>query len=449
MKDLTKGNITKLIVSFALPLLFGNIFQLFYNLADTRIVGQFLGDNALAAIGATSSLNWVIIGFLNGLANGFAIVGARFFGAKDHNRVRRAFAHAITLGMATAIIFTAFSLAFIDPILKHMNTPAEIMPQAKGYIYIILAGMTVTMLYNVCAGMLGAIGDTVSPLIFLIISTFVNILLDLLFVLVLKTGVKGAAYATIISQVLSVILCVIFIFKKHKILIPRLKDFKFNIPLAGDMYAAGASMGLMISLVGIGTVVIQGAINNFGTQIIVAHTTARKISEMFMLPISVFGMASATFSSQNYGAGKIDRVRKGLLQTTLITWVWSVIVILITWIGTPFLVKLITGITDTETVKIVVKYMKINTAFYFILDIVIMFRNALQGVGDKITPIVSSIIELVGKCLMAMFLAPRVGYFGIIINEPIVWIGMALCLAVGFLSNKTLGIKSRKKLLAD
>lgn len=447
MKDLTKGNITKLIFSFALPLLFGNIFQLFYNLADTRIVGQFLGNNALASIGATSSLNWVIIGFLNGLANGFAIVTARFFGAKDHKRLKKAFAHAITLGLITSIVFTVFSLVFIDQILDYMNIPAEIYQDAKNYIYIILAGMTVTMIYNVCAGMLSAIGDTVSPLIFLIISTIVNIVLDLLFVLVLKSGIKGAAYATIIAQILSVVLCVVFILKKHRFIVPQSSDFKFNRRLAWEMYATGASMGLMISLVGIGTVILQGSINKFGTQIIVAHTTARKISEIFMMPISVFGMAAATFSSQNYGAGKIDRVKKGLMQTTIITWGWSVIVILITWLATPFLIRLITGIVDVETVSIVVKYMKINTAFYFVLDIVIVFRNALQGVGDKIIPIVSSVVELVGKCLMAVYLAPRLGYFGIIINEPIVWAGMAVCLALGFLSNKTLGIRAKQKSL--
>lgn len=306
MKDLTKGNITKLILMFALPLLLGNVFQLFYNLADTRIVGQTLGKNAIAALGATSSVNTVIIGFLNGLTNGFALVTARFFGAKEFDRLKKSVAHALTLGIATAIALTALSLAFIDPLLKALNTPDNIFKQAKTYIVIILAGMIISMFYNICAGILRAVGDTVSPLIFLIISTIANIGLDLLFILGFKMGVEGAAYATLIAQGISVVLCIIYIIKKHKFLIPSKSDFRFNFKLAGDMYATGVSMGLMISLVGIGTVIMQGAINIFGTDIIVAHTTARKISEIFMLPISVFGAASATFSSQNYGAGRTD-----------------------------------------------------------------------------------------------------------------------------------------------
>ena len=422
MKDLTKGNITKLILMFALPLLLGNVFQLFYNLADTRIVGQTLGKNAIAALGATSSVNTVIIGFLNGLTNGFALVTARFFGAKEFDRLKKSVAHALTLGIATAIALTALSLAFIDPLLKALNTPDNIFKQAKT---------------NICAGVLRAVGDTVSPLIFLIISTIANIGLDLLFILGFKMGVEGAAYATLIAQGISVVLCIIYIIKKHKFLIPSKSDFRFNFKLAGDMYATGVSMGLMISLVGIGTVIMQGAINIFGTDIIVAHTTARKISEIFMLPISVFGAASATFSSQNYGAGRIDRVKEGVKKATLITWGWSVIVIAATWLFTPFFAHLITGISDPEIVGTVEKYMKINTAFYFILGIVIVFRNALQGVGDKITPIASSIIELLGKFAVAMILAPRMGYFGIMISEPLVWAGMAVMLGIGFAANKT------------
>lgn len=448
MKDLTKGNIPKLIFSFAIPLLFGNIFQLFYNLADTRIVGEFVGENALGAVGATSALNTVIVGFLNGLSNGFGIVSAKYFGEKSYDKLKRSVAHALMLGLGTSLIFTIASLIFTEPLLKVLNTPNSIIEQSKAYITIIFAGMTATLLYNVCAGMLSAIGDTLSPLIFLIISTFVNIGLDLLFVRVFNMGVEGAAYATIIAQALSFILCMIYIAKKHRILVPRLKDFKLDKRLSLDMYSTGFSMGLMISLVGIGTVVMQGAINNFGTKIIVSHTISRKISEIYFLPISVFGMASATFSSQNFGAGKIDRVKKGLITTTLITFGWSLIVILASWTITPFLAKLITGTSNSEIIAITVKYMKINTALYFVLDIVIMFRNALQGVGDKITPIVSSIIELVGKCLVAKMLAPKLGYLGIMISEPLVWIGMAIILTIGFLTNKNLRNKQSVKTAA-
>lgn len=438
MKDLTKGSPIKLLLSFAVPLLLGNIFQLFYNLADTRIVGETLGETAIAALGATSSVNTVIVGFLNGLTNGFALLTARFFGARDEKRLRQSVAATLILGFATAAVLTLASLVFLDPLLKALNTPADIFAQAKAYIRVILAGMAISMCYNICAAVLRAVGDTVTPLIILIVSTVINIGLDLLFILSFGMGVEGAAYATLIAQLISSVLCVIYIFRRHTELVPHAEHFHFGARLAGDMYASGLSMGLMISLVGIGTVIMQGAINIFGTDIIVSHTASRKISEMFMLPISVFGAAAATFSGQNYGAGDLKRVRSGVYYATLITWVWSAVVILICFTSTPLLVKLVTGITDPEIVSVSRRYMMINTPFYFVLGIVIVFRNALQGVGDKITPIASSILELAGKFAVAMVLAPRLGYFGIMISEPLVWIGMAVILGIGFFRNRSI-----------
>lgn len=438
MKKLTEGSPARLIIGFAIPLLLGNVFQLFYSLADTRIVGETLGENALAALGATAAINTVIIGFLNGLTNGFALLTARFFGAKDEKNMRRTVAATLVLGFATAVVLTFLSLVFLDPLLHLLNTPDEIFVQAKAYIRIILAGMAITMCYNICAAVLRAVGDTVTPLVFLIISTFINIALDLLFIKGFGGGVEGAAYATLIAQLLSVVLCIVYIFRKYHILIPDRASFGFSAKLAGDMYATGLSMGLMISLVGIGTVIIQGAINIFGTDIIVSHTASRKISDMFMLPISVFGASAATFAGQNYGAGKIKRVKQGIYSATIITWVWSAVVITVAYAFTPFLVHFITGIDNAEIIDVSRKYLWVNTPFYFILDIVIVFRNALQGVGDKITPILSSILELIGKFAVAMALAPRLGYFGVMISEPLVWIGMAAILAFGFFCNKTI-----------
>lgn len=436
MKELTSGKPLKLLISFSIPLLFGNIFQLFYNLADTRIVGQTLGEDALAALGATAAINSVVIGFLNGLTNGFALITARFFGAKEMDRLKKSVAATIVLGIGTGIILTILSLIFLDPLLRWLNTPEEIFSQAKTFISIILGGMIITMCYNICAATLRAVGDTVSPLIFLIISTIVNVGLDFLFILGFDMGVEGAAYATLISQLLSVALCVIYIFKKHRFLLPNAESFKFTKKLAGDMYATGVSMGLMISLVGIGTVIMQGAINAFGTTTIVSHTASRKISEIFMLPISVFGAAAATFSSQNYGAGELKRVRQGVISSTALSWIWSLFVIIMCYLFTPFFVHLVTGIREPQIVELSRRYMEINTPWYFILGIVIVFRNALQGVGNKIIPIASSVIELIGKLLVAKALAPRLGYFGIMISEPLVWIFMAIILAVGFFTNK-------------
>lgn len=431
-----------LIIRFAMPLLLGNLFQLFYNLADTRIAGQFLGENAIAAVGATSALNTVIIGFLNGLTNGFALVTARFFGAKDFEKMRKTVGHSLTLGLCTAAVLTAASLVFLDPLLKVLNTPANILPTAKAYIGVIMAGMVITMLYNVCAACLRAIGDTVSPLIFLIIATVINVGLDILFIPGLKMNVEGAAYATLIAQGISVVLCVIYIFHKHPQLIPKKTDFIPEKKLASDMYASGASMGLMISLIGIGTLIMQGAINIFGEKTIVAHTAARKISEMYMLPITVLGAAAATISGQNYGAGEINRVRECVFKSTLITWIWAVIVVLVTWFFTPQLTRLVTGLSGSEIIGTVSRYLKFNTVCYFILGIVIVLRNALQGIGEKISPILSSLLELAGKFAVAWYLAPKMGYDGIIVSEPLVWTGMSIILCIAFFTNKT--IRNRK-----
>jgi putative MATE family efflux protein len=433
---------TWLIISFSVPLLLGNIFQIFYSLADTRIVGQFLGEGALAAVGATSSLNSVIIGFLNGLTNGFALLTARFFGAGDSRRMRKTIAHSIVMGMLTAVVLTAASLIVLKPTLAALNTPESIMHDAKSYIAIILGGMIVTALYNLCAASLRAVGDTVSPLIILIISTIVNIILDVIFILVFKMGVSGAAVATIISQTISAVLCVIYIIRKHPELVPKKEDFRFDKRLAADMYVQGASMGLMISIVGIGTLIMQGAVNSFGETTIVAHTTARKLTEIYMLPISIFGTASATISGQNYGAGRIDRVKECVIKTTLIAWVWSALVIVLTAFATGQLSHLITGIENKEVTATVVRYMKINTACYFILSIVIVFRNALQGVGAKAAPLLSSVLELLGKFAVAKVLAPLLGYFGIIISEPVVWTGMAIILGIGFFTSGALKLKT-------
>lgn len=430
---MTKGNITKLLIAFAVPMLLGNIFQLFYNLADTRIVGENLGKNALGALGTTSALNSMIIGFLNGMTNGFSIVTARFFGAKDEKSMRKTVAISLVLGLMISAVFTVLSLNFMDVFLRKLSTPQNFFEDAKAYITVIMAGMTLTMLYNLFSAILRAVGDTVSPLIFLIVSTIINIVLDLLFIKSFHMGVKGAAYATVIAQGVSVVLCIIYVIAKHKELIPKRDDFKPDFKLAGNMLATGTSMGLMISLVCIGSVIMQGAINSFDSDTIVAHTTARKISEIYFLPISVFGAAAATMTSQNYGAKEIQRVKQGIWKATLLTWGWSMIVTVLSFLCTPQIATLITSITDKNILGIVDKYMKINTSFYLILTLVIIFRNALQGMDDKISPMLSSVLELVGKVWVAKKLAPKLGYLGIIVSEPLVWIGMAVILGIGLI----------------
>lgn len=430
MKDLTKGNPGKLIIQFAIPIFIGNIFQLFYNLVDTRIVGSILGNDALAAVGATSTINNLLIGFLIGLTNGFAIWVARDFGAHREEEMRKNVAGTLILGVAISLILTAISVSLLPQLLRLLNMPEELMASGIAYIRVILLGMTAAMLYNVCASVLRAIGDTLTPLCFLIFSTVLNIGLDYFCILVLGMGVEGAAYATITSQCVAALLCFVYIWKRYPMLHLHKEDFKLERRLVRTLMESGLSMGLMHSLVSLGTVVLQGAINTFGTNIIVAHTGARKITELFMLPFSVLGMTMATYCSQNLGAHQIERIKKGIKMVMCAAWCWCVVVIVASYTLAPTLVRLITATQIPEVVETASLYLRIDTLFYGVTACISIFRNSLQGLGDHTTPIISSAIEFAGKIMVVIVLTPRLHYMGIILAEPIVWILMVIPLIV-------------------
>ena len=439
MKDLTKGKILPLLLGFAVPIAVGNIFQLFYSLADTRIVGSFLGEEALAAVGATSSLNNMIIGFLLGMTNGFAIIVARYFGAKDHDNLKRAVAATFILGIGMAFIFTIVSVSLLRFILVGLQTPKNLLDLSVEYFRIILFGMTGAMLYNVCAGLFRAIGDSLTPLLFLIASTFVNIGLDLLFVCVFHLGVAGAAWATILSQYGSFACCFIYMRKRYDILLFGKKDCHLKRDMVKEMLSIGFSMGFMNSLINIGSVALPAAINYLQeTNYIVAHTAARKITEVFMLPFSVFGTTMATFCGQNLGAGKNDRIKKGLWRVIWITWAWCAGMIILAYTVEPVLVHLITDTTQVKVIATASLYLRMNTILYFIPAVICILRNAMQGIGDSITPVISSSLELLCKVLVAVFLTPYLGYWAIIWSEPISWVIMVIPLLIRIANNPVL-----------
>lgn len=444
MKDLTKGNSTKLIIEFTIPVLIGNILQLLYSLIDTRIVGENLGNMSLAAVGATNPVNTLIVGFLLGLTNGFAIQVSRSFGAGNKDELRKSVAGTIKLGLIVSIILTIVSLVFLKPLLIALNTKEELLEESYAYISIIFAGMTASMLYNVCASILRAIGDTITPLVFLGMSTVLNIVGDLFFIKVVKLGVRGAAIATVIAQVISFVLCALYMWKKYEILRIKKSDFKVPQGMIKNMFKSGLSMGFMMSLVSLGTVALQGTINTFSNNTIVAHTAARKITELYMLLFGVLGTTMATFCSQNLGAGKVDRIKKALKGTILVSFVWSIGMMVLSYTVAPKLVYLVTATDEVEVIDIACKYLRIDTLFYFFPAMISIIRNAMQGIGDHITPIISSGIELVGKFLIATLLAPKIGYMGIIVAEPIVWVLMVLPLIVQIIRNPLL--KKAKKI---
>ena len=435
MKDLTKGNIIRLLLAFSLPLLIGNVFQQLYNIVDTKVVGELLGEDALAAIGASSPVFNLIVGALNGLGNGFGIVVSKYYGAKDMRRMRQAVANSVCLCAGITVIVTIASNFLIVPLLHLLNTPEAIMDRCTGYIRVIILFMIFTAAYNLCAAVLRALGDTIRPLIFLAVATVINVGLDLLFVGGLKLDVKGAAYATVVAQAISFVCCLIYIIKKCPELHLKRSDFVADGGMIRDLLGQGMAMAFMLCLVSIGTLILQGAINKLGTGIIAAHTIARKLSEIFMLPFSTLGVAAATFTGQNYGAGRYDRIRTGIRDAILLSWIWSVIVIAAVYTLAPVMIQLISGATSAEVVETARWYLRFDTPFYFVLGILIVLRNAMQGLGRKIVPMISSSIELVGKLVVAWVLTDRMGYFGVIISEPATWILCTILLCIMFLSD--------------
>lgn len=431
MKDLTKGKISTLILGFAIPVFLGNLLQLTYSLADTRIVGTFLGEQALAAVGATTTISNLIVGFLLGLANGFAIITAQKFGAGDTKRVRKSFAIAIILGAVISIVMILAGTIFINPILNFLNVPQKLYAASKQYIIIIIVGLWVTMFYDILMAVMRAIGDTITPLLTLAISVGLNIVGDILFVAVWKTGTWGAAAATVLAQFIALIICCFYMIHKYELLRLKKEDFENLEPhMIKGMLGSGMSMGFMSSLVNLGTLALQTSINRLGRDIIVAHTAARKITEMFMIMFSVFGQTMATFCGQNAGAGRMDRVRKGIGLAIMYTCIWSVFAAILSFTIGKHLVYLVTGSRNETVILNATNYLKFDTLFYFVTAVISMLRNSMQGLGEYVIPLVSSSLEMIEKVIIAMTLVPLLGYTGVIVAEPIVWFIMVIPLII-------------------
>lgn len=429
-KILTEGTPWKQILLFSIPIFWGNVFQLLYSLVDTKIVGSTLGTEALAAVGSVSTLHTLMTGFLNGLTLGFSLITAMCFGAKNRKRLKKSFAAAISLGVLTTLALVLMLMIFLHPVLNLLHVPQAQFAMAYAYISVLIVGLFATLFYNLCANTLRAIGDALTPLIFLIVATVSNIGLDYLFILGFQMGVQGAAYATVLAQLLSVVLCLIRIFRKFPILHIQKEDFRFDRELMAEMYKSGLSMGLMSCLVGIGTILLQSAINTLGTTVIVAHTAARKVFELVSLPNSVLGSAMATYCGQNYGARRFDRIRQGIRASLIIAAVWAVVVFLICHTVEGKLIQFVASTTNPDVIYWGSTYLKVDMSFIVICGVIVILRNSMQGFGDRVIPVFSSCIELAGKIIFAFVFAPMFAYWGIIWAEPLVWIAMVIPLIV-------------------
>lgn len=429
-KTLTEGTPWKQILLFSIPIFWGNVFQLLYSLVDTKIVGSTLGTEALAAVGSVSTLHTLMTGFLNGLTLGFSLITAMCFGAKNRKRLKKTFAAAISLGVLTTLALVLMLMIFLHPVLNLLHVPQAQFEMAYAYISVLIVGLFATLFYNLCANTLRAIGDALTPLVFLIVATVSNIGLDYLFILGFQMGVQGAAYATVLAQLLSVVLCLIRIFRKFPILHIQKEDFRFDRELMAEMYKSGLPMGLMSCLVGIGTILLQSAINTLGTTVIVAHTAARKVFELVSLPNSVLGSAMATYCGQNYGARRFDRIRQGIRASLIIATVWAVVVFLICHTIEGKLIQFVASTTNPDVIYWGSTYLKVDMSFIVICGVIVILRNSMQGFGDRVIPVFSSCIELAGKIIFAFVFAPMFAYWGIIWAEPMVWIAMVIPLIV-------------------
>ena len=434
MKDLTKGRPSVLILTFALPIFLANLLQLTYSLADTRIVGTFLGDNALAAVGATTTLSNLIVQFLMGMCNGFAIISAQCFGAKDMDRLRRSLGNSLVLGLLAAVVLTIGGLVFLQPILRFLNVPENLLNTATQYVSVIIAGLVITLLYDVLSATLRAIGDTVTPLIVLAVSVVLNIGGDLLLIMVLHMGVLGAAVATVLSQLIAVVVCAIYLWKKYVILRIRENDLKLqDAGMLRNMLSSGLSMGFMSSLVNIGTLTLQTSINKLGQNIIIAHTAARKISEIFMIMFSVFGQTMATYCGQNYGAGKPKRIWQGIKASGVMMLIYALLTFVVLMVGARTLALLFVDTTELEILKNTELFLHVSAYFFPFLGLLCILRYTIQGAGYTNLAMLSGVSEMIARTLVSIYAVPVYGYIAVCFGDPTAWLADDLFLIPAFI----------------
>lgn len=423
--DMSRGNPARLIISFMLPVLAGNIFQQFYNVVDSVIVGQFLGVNALAAVGSTGSVVFLVWGLVTGLTSGFSVILAQQFGAGDKKGLCRYEGASVWLCGVIGILMTVILMLGLNPILRLMNTPDEIFGETRAYLGVLFAGILITFAYNMLAGMLRALGDSKTPLLFLVIASILNIVLDIVFILYCNTGVAGAAYATLIAQAVSALLCVRHIAKKYEILKISRQDIHCSVSSAKKLLNVGIPMGLQFSITAIGTMIVQAALNGLGPVYIAGFSAAGKIGNIATQPFPSLGVAMATYTGQNMGAGRYDRVKKGVSAGFAVCMVCSVITGAAVYLFGPYMMKIFASGDSGQMIEYGVEYLKISAWFYPPLSLIFLYRNTLQGLGDGLVPMLGGVFELAARFGAILVLAEPFGYTGICFSDPAAWV-MAL-----------------------
>ena len=421
-KDMTNGSPMKLILGFAFPLLFGFLFQQFYNLVDTLIVGRFLGVNDLAGVGSTGSINFLVIGFCMGICSGFSIPISHKFGAGDDEGVRRYVANATWLCVVFSILITILTTVFCREILVLMRTPKDIIESAYAYIFVIFLGIPATILYNMVSGVIRALGDSKTPVIFLVLSSFVNIGLDLVFIINLKMGVAGAAWATVIAQVVSGVGCLAFMIWKFKILHVAKNEWTPDAHMMLTLCGMGIPMGLQYSITAVGSVILQSATNMLGSAAVAAVTAGGKVGGFLACPFDALGSTMATYGGQNVGAGKLDRLGKGLKSCVTVGIIYGILAFFIVLIGGEGLARLFVESSETAIIENVKLYLLFNTATYVLLALVNIVRFLIQGMGFPTFAILAGVLEMIARTLVGTILVPIMGFAGVCLGNPMAWV---------------------------
>lgn len=421
-RDLTVGSPFKLIIAFSIPMILGNLFQQLYNFVDTMIVGHFLGVEALAGVGATGSINFLILGFCMGVCAGFAVPVAQMFGAKNYVSLRKYVANSLYLSAAFSVVITIIVSFLCRQILEVMKTPENVIEYSYIYILTIFIGIPVTFLYNILAGIIRSIGDSKTPLVFLIISTFINVGLDFAFIAGLRMGVFGAALATVLSQLISGIMCVIVMVKKYEVLHFSKEEWAVDSYCMKKLCAMGLPMGLQYSITAIGSVILQSSVNMLGSVAVAATTAASKVNMLFLCILDALGAAMATYGGQNLGAGRIDRIRKGTLAAVVLGISYSACAfVAVLFVRRP-LINLFIDKPIPEMVEMSALHVLVTTGSLTMLVFVNVLRFLIQGVGFSTFAILAGVFEMIARTVAGVFFIPAFGFIGACVASPFAWL---------------------------
>ena len=419
---MTQGKPMKVLLGFTIPVFIGNVFQQFYNMVDAVVVGKFVGTKALAAVGSTGTIIFLIIGFLLGLTAGFTVLTAQKYGAGKMDEMRQTVGNALILTAVISAVMTAVSMTGMHALLKFMHTPDDIFKDAYAYVMIICGGIFAQALYNILASILRALGNSKVPLYFLILSAMLNIVLDLVFIIVFKLGAPGAAWATIISQGVSGVLCLVYIWKYVPELRMKKEDWYFRRNLAGKQISVGIPMGLQYSITAIGTMMVQSALNILGSYAVAAFTAGNKIENIFTQAYVAIGTTMATYNAQNIGARKLDRVRQGFNSAHIIGITYAIVTGVIIFFFGKYLSYLFISDNAAEVIPMVDTYVKCVAVFFIPLHFVNALRNGIQGMGYGLLPMLAGVAELAGRGITAMIAAAHKSYFGACMASPMAWV---------------------------